>query len=928
MKKTVSVLLLMLIIFACVPLYAFAEGNGEQIGSVNCAPLGTPIGPSDSTGRYEKAVDDDADTFWQANIEGDFVGFNMSKEKNVRINSLSVFISLPEAEGGSEASYTVQYYRNGRWYDLFTFKDSDAAPDGFDTYADAVASGNPATATYTKTLDTVLITQQIKITVSGVDGSAAMPKVYELKAYGQVLENVAPRGKAYASTFKHFDWTPPSSGNDKNDFENDWHGWEPQYPSVYGGKDTSEGFFGEYWGVEFVNKEYYQIDQIMFHMGLHNSYATPSMGYQNTKYTVEALCDGEWVVIAEFYDSDAVPRDYEDYDDAMANDTSAHHIAAYYTKTLSQPVVTNNLRLTIDGFAKNYQGNEELVFPFIYEMRAYGTAYEAPILMLPEGAKSSNDATSLSFPYASSSDYNKYPLLAVDNDKTTGWKPSSSEAGQTLGFKFDKLYTVNDVFLQFKDASINKPFKVEALVDGEWVKLFDGNITDSYNPEPGSDQSHTYYFESVTTDELRVVFTESMSITPEILEISSNIVGSFATALKNNGAVELTASDSGKNNGLKFAEAKKVTGITVDFKAAANVKYYVQTNVDGVWQTVATGDSVVSGISAFEVEAVTDCIRITYSKESLAPDINKITVSALEESGDTSFIIDYSISISGKVSAVELFLGSDQTVDRVVADIDADFMIMAYKGDNKLAFAKVGSAKASEFDVDGATVKMIKLQFNGGNSIPAIEDFGVIIRGLNTYFLTERYSSAQKTSAASGNISIMGTPYANSNYPGMSYEKYICDGERSATSPVWVPKLEDFSSGKEFVCGIKLNKAYEINKIAVHSVDVGNPDGVGSKFEIQALVNGEYVKISDGYTCADKDVYVTVYELPQSVVTSDVRLVFTNSGIHFPTVLELEIYSDSETPAPFSGMQKGWNPPAVTVFKSEQPRFEVAGLPK
>jgi len=928
MKKTVSVLLLMLMIFACVPLYVFAQGDEEQEEAVNCASLGAPIGLAESTEEYRKAVDGDADTFWQANVEGCFVGFNISKEKNVRLQSLSILVSLPEAEGGLEASYTVQYYRNGRWYDLFAFKDRDTVPDGFDSYAEAVASANPATASYTKTLDDELITQQIRVVVSGIEGSSAMPKIYELAAYGQVLENVAPKGKAYASTFKHFEWTPPSSANDRNDFDNDWHGWEPQYPLGTANKDTSAGFFGEYLGIEFVNREYYEISQLSFHMSMHNSHATPSMGYQNTKYTVEALCDGEWIVIAQFYDSDAVPRDYEDYDDAMANDTGEHHIPAYYTKTLSESVITNNIRVTIDEFAKNYQGNEELVFPFIYEMRAYGTAVDAPILVLPEGAEQSNDATSLSFPYASSSKYNKYPLLAVDDDKTTGWKPFSTEAGQTLGIKLNKTYTVNDVFVQFKDATVNEPFKVEALVGGEWLKLFDGNVRDSYNPEPGADQSYTYYFDSVTTDELRLVFTDSISIVPEILEISSNIVGSFATALKDVGAVEFTASDSAKNNGLKFGEAKKIIGLSVDFKTAADVKYYIQANVDGVWQTVATGDTVAKGISSFEVALQTDFVRVIYSKDELAPDINKITVSAIEESGDTSFIMDYSVNIAGKTANVELFLGGDQTLDNLIVKTNSDFMVMAYKSDNKLAFAKIGSAEISEFPLDGAVIKTMKLQFNNVTSIPAIEEFSVNIRGLSTYFLSERYSSYQKTSAASGNISILGTPYANSNYPGMSYEKYICDGKRSESSPVWLPKLEDFSAGKEIVCGIKLNKAYEVNKIAVHSVDVGNPDGVGSKFEIQALVNGEYVKISDGYTCADKGVYMTVYEIAQPVVTNDIRLVFTNSGIHFPTVLELEIYSSSETPAPFLGMQKGWNPPAVTVFKSEQPRFEVAGLPK
>jgi hypothetical protein len=83
-------------------------------------------------------------------------------------------------------------------------------------------------------------------------------------------------------------------------------------------------------------------------------------------------------------------------------------------------------------------------------------------------------------------------LLTVDDNKTTGWKPSSLEAGQTLGVKLDKMYTVNDLFLQFKDASASAPLKAEALVNGEWVKLFDGNVTDNCGGNTTPNKTITY----------------------------------------------------------------------------------------------------------------------------------------------------------------------------------------------------------------------------------------------------------------------------------------------------------------------------------------------------------------------------------------------------------------------------------------------------
>ena len=115
--------------------------------------------------------------------------------------------------------------------------------------------------------------------------------------------------------------------------------------------------------------------------------------------------------------------------------------------------------------------------------------------------------------------------------------------------------------------------------------------------------------------------------------------------------------------------------------------------------------------------------------------------------------------------------------------------------------------------------------------------------------------------------------------------------------------------------------------MVVYSSDVGNKDGNGNTFIIQALVNGEYVNVGEGFTCADGRNYTTAYAITP-VTTTEIRLLINNTSIYMPTVLELEVYSSTEKPAPFVGHTITEKVPDVTVFKTETPRFEIAGLPR
>ena len=358
----------------------------------------------------------------------------------------------------------------------------------------------------------------------------------EPSEYPDGLENVALKGLAYCSTMKNSNWTPPNSINNGLDYLEDWHGWEPKYPSITPGQDTSAGFKGEYCGIKFLNREYYEIYEIRMSIGLHAQYN------QNVTYTIQALVEGVWTDIAVLTDSQAVniKMDTEDsdgdgdkteylyssYEDAMARDTSNYHIGAELSCVLDAPVTTNNIRVNVSGFGKGYPGGDVLIFPYIYEVELVGKLGVTPDIDLPEGAVISPNAAYNSIPYATSSQSLKYPFLAIDGVEKTAWQPKSLEAGQSLRLVLSMVYTVDKLTLNFGtlkegQTPVNYPFKLEALVDGAWQKVADGN---SYN-EAGASYITEYAITPVTTSEVRIVFEQALTTAPSIYEFEVNITG-------------------------------------------------------------------------------------------------------------------------------------------------------------------------------------------------------------------------------------------------------------------------------------------------------------------------------------------------------------------------------------------------------------------
>ena len=342
------------------------------------------------------------------------------------------------------------------------------------------------------------------------------------------LTNVAQNESAlaYATSEKNTLWTPAGSLIDGKYSKDTWQGWECAYPNIIYGSDTSAGFSGDYFGVKFLNKEYYEIHEIYINLGLH-----AAMGNQNAKFKVQLLVEGVWVTVKEFSDSDTKPLAYESYEEAMEKDTSFYHIPAEYSFKLDTPLTTNNVRVTISEFGKNYPGGDVLIFPYVYEIELVGKRGITPELELPEGAVISSNIGYQSFPESTSAYPYRYPYCAIDGDITTYWAPRSKKAGESLSLVFTEAKKINKAVLnfgKFQGAGINTsyPFDIEALVDGSWVKVADGvSLSDEVAANLKVDDNIIVElpFDEVETTAIRVAFTEAYTKVPTVYEFEAHM---------------------------------------------------------------------------------------------------------------------------------------------------------------------------------------------------------------------------------------------------------------------------------------------------------------------------------------------------------------------------------------------------------------------
>ena len=451
------------------------------------------------------------------------------------------------------------------------------------------------------------------------------------------ITNFAPKGVAYSSSEKNSLWTPVESviNGKYGGVDGEWQGWECAYPEVSVGQDTSNGFSGDYFGIDFKSR-FYDIYEIKMNIGLHTL-----AGGQNATYTFEALIEGKWEQFVILKDDQAVPTDSEKYADynAVMNDPNAStrvNATLYYT--LEEPISTNNVRVTVSDYAKNYEGGDVLIFPFVYELEIFGKQGNTPDMILPEGAMFTTDVALHSYPSANQSSNGTYPFLAVDGRDDTYWECTNYEGGEYFTLMFDKNYEIGLIKMLLGTQSDNKiqATSLEYYLDGSW-QVMSGATPTLKNAEAGF-YGLDYEFESIVVGGIRVKFkraTDSL----KLYSIEAHLYDAKTYAYENRFSIEQLASASHKNiamigkpysstsfapysnesyinDGLKNTLSKSWFTGTIDAPVYCGITFDYPHKINKV--AVAVRDSRINGeeVMRFEIQALVngEYVAITQGK--------------------------------------------------------------------------------------------------------------------------------------------------------------------------------------------------------------------------------------------------------------------------------------------------------------------------
>ena len=271
------------------------------------------------------------------------------------------------------------------------------------------------------------------------------------------------------------------------------------------------------------------------------------------------------------------------------------------------------------------------------------------------------------------------------------------------------------------------------------------------------------------------------------------------------------------------------------------------------------------------------------------------------------------------VLLAEATLPSGLTIDFGADAAEIPYVVTVTCENGSIVTLLEGTASAEPVSVDmtdkfantGTFIVGVDVSFTGEGA--QIASLAVNADNFAFYYDVEP-SDEYKQSCAKGNLAILGTAYASSNFPDYSKISYINDGLIKAQNPSWYAH----GFAVPAYCGVTLDQTYVVNKVAL-TFDYIDPKGSAIMyFDIQARVDGEYVTVASGRSYDSACNYQPVFVF-DPVVTDDIRIVFTKNGGIFPNLRELEVYSDVDFPAPYRGYPTNYpiGGRAVTEFKDD-----------
>ncbi len=210
---------------------------------------------------------------------------------------------------------------------------------------------------------------------------------------------------------------------------------------------------------------------------------------------------------------------------------------------------------------------------------------------------------------------------------------------------------------------------------------------------------------------------------------------------------------------------------------------------------------------------------------------------------------------------------------------------------------------AVEDVIGGVKIEFTSSTLNGEPIEPRITEVSApIMDGKQCVFLSSYLDFFRASSSAQGNLACYGEAYCSSSfdYSNVSDINFIIDGQVTDDAFSWF--ANDFTKGT--YCGVKLNDTEDITKIVLYFNDAiagGKYENHVMKFDVEALIDGEYVKIAEG-TSYDKDTKKPIVSIEfEAVKTNDVRIVFQSSAMLFPYLKEFEVFAGEKIYSAYDG---------------------------
>lgn len=488
----------------------------------------------------------------------------------------------------------------------------------------------------------------------------------------------------------------------------------------------------------------------------------------------------------------------------------------------------------------------------------------------------------------------KYAVDGIIDGQIDGyqfWRPNYSGRDYTIDpndpqyieVQFNDYYVYDKIDIYAVSYSSSQTFKAQMLVLGEWVDIGVQSKTVKYESDKTFTRNCSVFtidipenLEEVSSKKIRITVSGYIAWEPALM-IEINIWGKKGKApawdvpdgayLSTNAALSSGITVTNNDEDGNFESYSDGKGSVYASSSARNQSPYFA--ADDTKSTYWMADASTPG----------EWIAVEFDK------LYQITKLGLNTSN---------ISAPGTMTSY--------TIDVEILD-ENDAWVSVKENWNITASAVASNDQTFDLPA-GTSAKGVKYIFKSSGAAAITEMIATIYDSPTDdtdgkcVFLAGYITEAKRLSSAGGNFACYGQAYASSSFTtyGITNPTYINDGEINDDAYSWFAATPE----KDSYCGVRLREEQEISKVVLYFNDkITGEDFVNQKFQglrvmtfdVEAFVDGEYVTIASGSSFdSSSKKYIISFELDETVLTNDVRVVFRTTGGIYSYLKELEVY--------------------------------------